>query len=166
MESAQRKRLALAIVHESEQRFDLRLSDEIVDRLTGIHREARRLAARGIVVDAGILLKVRDRLRQRHRAGRQADVDADSRRAVAHQVNHLLPRAGIVVVEPLTHQHLFAVERPAFGEDAVVVHVPDEIRIVIGVAELQEVPGYALVAEQRQHRLPRLLRRRSSDSAG
>ena len=51
----------------------------------------------------------------------KADVDADPRRAVAHQMNHLFARAGIVVVQPFAHQHLFAVECPAFGEDAVVL---------------------------------------------
>ena len=114
------------------------------------------LAARRFLIDAGVLFKVRNRLRQRHRAGSQTDVDTDSSRAVAHQVDHLFASARIVFVQAFAHQHLFTIKGPAFGEDAVALHVAHEVRIMIRVGELHEMARDSLVAEQRQDRLARL----------
>ena len=71
-------------------------------------------------------------------------------------MNDLLAGGRIGVVQSEAHQHLFAVERPTLGKNAVVVNVADEVRVVKGVAKLQKVPRNALVPENRQDRLPRV----------
>src|SRR5579872_2777389 len=84
-----------------------------------------------------------------HCARGQADVDEHASGAVAHQMNDRGASRRIVVVQSAAHEHLLAVERPAFRKHTVAVNLANEIRVLIRDRKLQEVSWDAFV---RQHR--------------
>ena len=79
----------------------------------------------------------------------QVHVHADARRTIARQTKNLSLRGGIKRIKASAHQHLFAVKRPAFDEDAVRVLPADLVFQMIRDRKLQEVSGDSFVAEHR-----------------
>src|SRR5436309_5153511 len=58
-------------------------------------------------------------------------------------------RRSVVGIEPAAHEHLFAVQRPAFDHDVVRMLTADFILETVRDRELKKVAGDALVTENR-----------------
>ena len=70
-----------------------------------------------------------------------------------------MPCAGEVNrIETGAHQHLFAIKRPAFDENAVAMLAADFVGQMVRDRELQEVAGNSFVTEDR----PRVFDRRAN----
>ena len=79
----------------------------------------------------------------------QIHIDADARRAISRQSQNLSLRRGILRIKPGAHQHFFAVKRPAFDENAVLMLTANLVRQMIRDRELQEMPGNSFMPENR-----------------
>ena len=77
----------------------------------------------------------------------QVHVHADARGAIAREAQHLPLRRRVVGIEALPREHLLAVQRPAFDENAVAVLPSDLVREVICNGDLEEVTRNPLVPE-------------------
>ena len=136
-----------------QQPHDLPLARDVRDLLRGAGRRARRFALGRFAVEATGFHEVLHCLLEAPSTGVQVDVDSDARGTITAEPEDLALSCRVIRIQPFTHQHLFSVERPAFREDAVALHAPDLARYVIRDRYLQEVPGNALVAQDR----PRIL---------
>ena len=58
-------------------------------------------------------------------------------------------RGRVVRIKARAHQHLFRVKSPAFLKDAVVLLPANLVLELVGDGDLQKVPRYSLVAENR-----------------
>ena len=75
--------------------------------------------------------------------------------AITREPQDLSLRRGVVRIKAGPQQHLFAVKRPAFDEDAIAMLPPDLVRQMVGDRELQEVSGNSFMPEDR----PRIFNR-------
>src|SRR5205823_3153334 len=93
--------------------------------------------------------EIGDRLRKRPASGLQIHVDADARRAITRESKDLSVRWRILLIKTFAHQHLFAVKRPALGENAVALLAANLILQMIRDRDLEEVSRDSFMSENR-----------------